>query len=230
MPFSHTEAKAMIPQIESVKKLGEFLNVRMLINYPSNTPFGNLNLVQMEVVGRVDYINSQLTRLYQEYRTYIPELNGFVDLDILWFRLRIEEIMYWIRKTADNLIALSWVLGEYLKTGGFPKKIAVDCIGGLLDRLKKDGQPSHIEFFRPHAVILKLINDISNTYKHHFVNHDNVNVLGVEGPTVYWTSMDRNDSQNCPRFQGVTLSEPVAGISRLLGVVFSAHRLWLSQT
>jgi hypothetical protein len=217
-----------IPQIESIKNVQEPLHVKMLLPYPSQTPFGNFQRAQVELIYRIDYLNMHLQRLYEEYQTSTQGMNGFVPQEVLWFRFRIEEIVYGIRKTTDTLIALSCLLGENLQTGHFPLRLAIDCIGKMLRKLRSTGQPAHIELFRPHELTLKLINDVSNTYKHHFVNYETLTVIGQLEPTVYWLSMPKNDSRHSPSLTGILLSEFVVAFTRMLKEVRLAHEHWLS--
>ncbi len=214
----------------------------MFLTYPSDTPFGNLNLAAYELIVRVDFINVRLQELYEKWEKFeeahkggFPDQrghpfvrqDGILPHDVPWLRLRIEEIVYWIRKTTDTLIALSWMLGEHLQTGSFPCRLDADSIHAVLGRLECSSQPVHIELFWPHRPTLSPINDVSNTYKHHFVNHETVGVYGELGPTAYWISMRMNDSRSPAQFKGILLSDIVAGFGRLLTDVRAAHQQWL---
>jgi hypothetical protein len=236
----------MIPQIDNLKTPEEPLNARRMLPCPTDTPFGNLNRAEMELIARVDFINVRLRELYQAWEKFdedrkagFPDkrdpgfyrrMNGVVPHEALWYRLRIEEIVYWIRKTTDTLVALSWILGDRRSTGRFPTCIMVDSIGKVLSKLRASGQGPHIELFRPHESTLRMINDISNTYKHHFVNYDTNLIFGELGPTAYWISMEQNDAQKSVQFNGVLVCDLVARFGRLWADVRAAHRDWLGDS
>ena len=110
----------MIPQLDNVKSAGEHLNASMILPYPADTPFGNLQLAHLELIGRIDYVNKKLAALYQDYALLMPRQRGLVPPAVLEFRLRTEEIVYWIRKTIDTLIAMTCMVGEHGESGRYP--------------------------------------------------------------------------------------------------------------
>lgn len=128
----------MIPQIEIGKKPQEVFHVDMMVAYPEETPFGNLNLAEMEILTRIDYLNQSLQNLYKDWHLLVPNLNGFVTNDVLWIRYKIEDIIYSMRKILDGLISISYILAEFILSGSFPKKISIDSIGKLLRKLEDD--------------------------------------------------------------------------------------------
>jgi hypothetical protein len=68
----------MIPQIDIGKKPQEIFNVSIMVGYPDDTPFGNLNLAEMEILTRIDYLNQCLKSLYDDWHLLIPNLKDFV--------------------------------------------------------------------------------------------------------------------------------------------------------
>jgi len=214
------------PQLWNVKAADELLNVSMLLPYPDDTPFGNLQRAQVEFISRIDYINSRLVCLYQTYARG-AHVQGFVPQKIQWLRLEIEEVVYWLRKSVDTLICLTSVLASHRAHGDYPKRIPVDCIGAALDRLTRARIPLAVEVFRGHRDALWILNAISNTYKHHFVNYETVSIIGADGPVAFYVTMERNDTQNEPELKGVRVSELVESCSGIFKDVRERHHDWL---
>ncbi len=217
-----------VPQIFNVKTPEEQLNARMLLSYPADTPFGNLNLAQLELIGRIDYLNTRIAELYATYARYATNIEGTVPLQAQWLRLEIEEIVYWLRKSTDSLICITSILAEFRGKGAYPVRIPVDCIGAALNRLKISPVPQTVAVFQPHANTLLAINAISNTYKHHFINFETVNVLGPAGPTAFYISMERNDAKNPATFYGILVSDLVGACNKMYRDVRGKHAEWLT--
>ncbi len=159
----------------------------MPLGYPADTPFGNLNLAEVELFYRIDYLNLRIESLYKDWQAHVLDLKGFVPPEVLWLRYQTEDIIYSLRKLTDTLIQMSYILGENDARGKFPKRIAVDCIGELLRKLKGSEQDvcAYLACYRTHIPFLILVNDISNTYKHHFVNAETVNIVPSAEPSAF---------------------------------------------
>src|SRR5665648_374834 len=107
----------MIPQIDIGKKPQEVFNVSIMVSYPDDTPFGNLNLAEMEILTRIDYLNQCLKSLYEDWHLLIPNLKGFVPPEAMWIRYKVEDIIYSMRKILDGLISISYILGVFILSG-----------------------------------------------------------------------------------------------------------------
>ena len=221
-------AQTTAPQIDTVKGPADPLMADMLLPYPSNTPFGNLALAEEDLLIRIDYTNSRLQRLYARYDSWTRNRGGLVPPEVLWLRLEIEEIVYWVRRAADTLIVMSCVIGGKRQTGSYARTIELDSIGRLLGRLAQPGpHPPHVTLFSKHEGFLRLLNDVSNACKHHFINHETVSIIGAEGPTAYYFPTDPKDGTGAPNLAGVRVSELVSSFRGLYAGVRKAHRDWL---
>ncbi len=219
-----------IPQLYSVKRPNERLNAVMFLPYPSDTPFGNMLLADVELLARIDYINVKLNDLYCRWELLVPRLHDEIPPEVIWLRLEVEEVIYWLQKSIDTLISATSILVSHRLTGVFPERIGVDDIGSLLNHFRTQPSSELSTLFRPYQNALELINAIANTYKHHFANHELVKIVGKAGPTAYYIHMLKNDSRNPAKFSGVLLKEIVKSCSEVIKAVREQHRCWLMPT
>lgn len=221
----------MVPHINIGKRPRDPWHASMFLGYPSDTPFGNLALAEMEMFIRIDYINDCLEALYRDWCALVPGLKGFVPPEVPWLRFRTEELVSSVRRVCDALISTSHILGERVTTGSYPTRLRIDCIGHLLRRFRQrpENQPSYLVAFSPHVPVLSLMNEMSNTFKHHFVNFETVNVVGSREPSAFYLTMDRNDTDNNPAFKGVPLSLFISDIDRLITDVREDHERLLAE-
>jgi hypothetical protein len=119
------------PRIDNGKHPLEPLNIMTVGWLPSDTPYGNLLLKGMNIVRRIDRVNLEVERVFG---TYVhPSKQDINDprQDILEHQFYQEEVVYWLRKTADELISLAYVIDEWKRTGSWPRAVQVDSIAGL---------------------------------------------------------------------------------------------------
>ncbi|MGH8750793.1 MAG: hypothetical protein ACREUV_03685 [Burkholderiales bacterium] len=188
-----------VPQIQIKKSSGRFFNIVDFPALPAHTPFGNLHLKYSLIAERLDYVNSLIQDTFEAYektmRQHSHALAGVCD-----HRLLAEQIIYWLRKTADELIALVWVLSERESKGTYPTRVNPDSIGRVINA--KDIPPA----IKPHLDFLGLLNEISNAYKHSFINSD-ISLIGEYEPVVNALALKQNDLANPADFHSVSLRE-----------------------
>ena len=111
-----------------------------------------------------------------------------------------EEIVYWLRKSADDLIAMLHVLEVRETVGVYPTRVEVDSIGGLLARSDiPNFLASHLEF-------LNVLNEISNAAKHSFINSD-ITLFGRDEPCFFALTLKRNNLSNESKFYSVAVRD-----------------------
>lgn len=104
-----------IPQIDIGKRPEEFLNKSLIPPLPSQTPYGNLLLKMSQIIGRLDRVNVEISRVFE---TYVHPSQSFSpSTDICEHQRYAEQAIYWLRKSADELIALAFVLERRNATG-----------------------------------------------------------------------------------------------------------------
>src|SRR2546430_11830901 len=170
-----------VPQIRTGKRVGEHLHVAHLLPLPADTPFGNLAGKYIDIVVRLDHVNVLVARVFSSYESAKAQNDG----RIREHALLAEELVYRPRKTADELIALIHVLAIRQSTGAYPTRVETDCIGRLL------GDKNPPAWVVPHLEFLRLLNDISNAYKHSFVNSE-LMLVGRDEPGVY--ALERHEA------------------------------------
>jgi hypothetical protein len=182
-----------IPQIDTRRKPQQRLNSsQLLINLPSDTPFGNLMLKHMKIIDRMDRVNSSIEVVFSSYSS--ARIDDEKE-DLMRHQFIIEEVVYWLRKTADELIGMQYVLYVQKQKGTFPKRVEIDCI----DSLNNSNQENFKQLFINHISLLGMLNEVSNAYKHSFLNSD-ISLVGNLEPYVFALSLKRNNLEKQPVF------------------------------
>jgi hypothetical protein len=198
-----------IPQIEVPQGNASHANKDFMFLLPSSPKFGNHNLRFMDFAARYNYLNKLLRDVYIEHGIgkNIRENEKYYSFDVNHFTYKnnIETIIYWLRKTSDELISLIYWIYFFKTNKAEPQKINIDCIGKLLN---DKGEIKRI--LNNHIDFLTKLNDISNSYKHSFINRETNHLIGVEEPTVVGLQIKNNDATNSPIFHNYYLKEIVA--------------------
>ena len=177
-----------------------------MVALPSNTPFGNLLVAKMAIEPRIDYINLKLASIYKPFPiivhggiipTLLPQL---IDIPV-------EEVVYLIRVTTDNLICLWSVLSDFSKSGKYESKIRSDSIWKLCEDIKRNGA-TH-DFYAFLDWLLKF-NDVTNAYKHSFAQLQ-LQMVSHREPMVRALCWKQNDTCNPQDFKHFNLTELVTG-------------------
>jgi hypothetical protein len=186
-----------IPQVDNHSE-GPFLSIKQMVPLPAITPWGNLQLKSMKIVQRIEHINVRIKQAYDSYQRI--RSNQIMAYDVSLFEA--EEIIYWIRKTVDEMIQLIFVLEEFKRNGEWPTKIDIDCIGTLLENPNSDVY----RIFEGHYAKLKQLNEVGNAYKHSFVGTD-ITLLGRDELCVFSLSVGRNNLSQKTRFNSIRLAD-----------------------
>lgn len=188
-----------IPQINSGKSPEQHFNIALhMLVLPADTPFGNMAAKYSDIVRRLDHVNLLIREIFHSYVRAKSDDDGTITHHLLLG----EELVYWIRKTADELIALVHILSERQRTGAYPERINPDGIGSLL---ALENIPLWVQ---PHCDFLHLLNEISNAYKHSFINSDAM-LVGRDEPGVYALALKRNDLEKATTLHGIRVAELV---------------------
>lgn len=116
------------PQIDNILRSNQYIHAKDLFCNHSYSQHGNLTLKNIDIIYRIDYINKKVISIYESYSNSI-NLNelpfcskafgkglatlGEESRDHLYL---IQEIVYWLRVTADELISwcyINYYLDEY---------------------------------------------------------------------------------------------------------------------
>lgn len=215
---------ASVPQIDNGKQPLTLINIVHMPKLPSDTPYGNLLLKGMNIVRRLDRVNLEVARVYSSYVHPRSEQTFNPLQDILEHQFYAEQVVYWLRKTADELISLAYVVSEWKNSGKWPDAIKIDSIAGL-----KHTPPKQVrELFAPFESYLFTLNEVANAFKHSFINTD-MTVVGAEYPVVFALALDRNNLSNKPQFYSVSFTDIVQTFSRLYRPTMQTIEAWAAE-
>lgn len=205
-----------IPLLRIGKLPSEMLQAVHLIPLPANSPFGNLALKYLKVFQRLAHANQTTLRVYEQHKALRADPASPYISSHLFHQ---EEIIYWLRQATDELISLAFVLDEWQSEGACPESVSIDCIGAFLSSMKTVKYAESLNF-------LNTLNDVSNAYKHSFINSQ-VSRIGADEPVVYALGLKRNKLSNEPAFYQVTLASLIEGFNVFFSTI--THELRACQ-
>lgn len=208
-----------IPKIDIQKKNEWATHKENIIREFPDTQYSNFTLKWMEIVQRVDNINDLIHNLFQDFIILNVEVDPDPIVDSakktsIFYKQKFltEQIFYWIRKTVDEIISLIYVL-KYLQENNdeYPNKIRIDCIGAFINSTAfvDDIKTTHLD-------ILTIINDISNTYKHSFLNSEIHAYFGEKDPLVFAYGVKSNKLDNDVIFTQYRIEDIINSLNKLL--------------
>jgi hypothetical protein len=128
--------------MEALKTYKTIFNVKDFISLTPNTPYGNLNLTYMQIVIRIEVLNESIIELYKDFYHRMEKAkanHGSLSLDDgMKHKFQIEQVIYWLRKTADELISILSVLHHYKIMSNYPEKVPVPSIGKFLNLITRE--------------------------------------------------------------------------------------------
>lgn len=185
-----------VPQINVGKTPEQHLNIIHLLPLPADTPFGNMALKHTMLIQRFDHINLLIREIFATYESAKNLDNGRITRHLLL----AEELVYWLRKTADELIGLLYMLSTRETTGTYPTKLPALPIASV-----KKTTPA---WAVPHVEFLTLLGELSNAYKHSFFLSD-LSMIGRDEPVLYTLAHGWNDLTKPPTFHNVRVRDVV---------------------
>jgi hypothetical protein len=208
-----------IPQLRNVRVPAHGLPmVSLPFALAPNTPFGNMARNHIEIHYRLARVNR---RIEEAYEMFARDRASIVPGDCMFHVHAVEEIVYWLRKTADELIGIIQILCTRMETGAYQSKVDPDSIGDLLKA--KDSLAGVI--LKEHISFLELLNNASNAYKHSLINSQ-WGRYGRDEPCVLALGLKYNDLlKNRPQPIGITLRLMVEQFDAFLGYCEE----WLSK-
>lgn len=212
-----------IPQIDNSKTPLQPLNIVHFIYLPTDTPYGNLTLKTMKIVRRIDWMNIEICRVYSTYVHPANEDASDLLQDITEHQHYAEQVIYWMRKTADEIISLAYVLDERKRSNNWPQSIKIDCIGYLSGKQPRSENLTLL--FNPHLPFLRNLNSIANAYKHSFINSD-MNLVGAQYPVIYALHLKDNKLTSDEGFYSLDFRQVVNDFSDFYKHSMATIRQW----
>ena len=204
--------------IENGKKPNEPYPATLGFWLPSNSPYGNLQLKHMKIIQRLDEANRRISDSLQFWN--YCQTSGMIPTEVYARHIfSNEEAVYMLRRAADELVSLIWLLSRFERDKVYPKKIEIDCLGKVI----KNKQNYH-EAFTEHIEIMIVLNDISNAFKHSFINSDHT-LLGAEEPRVHALGLKDNKLNSEPVFYDYSLLELI----KKYNAFYNSCIKWLSS-
>jgi hypothetical protein len=206
--------------LEGLKKFNEYIVIG--IDLPIEGHFGNFNLTYVEMCIRLDHVNTQILSLFRDFYSFKKVVDGgyYGDPDniTIKLKLRTEEVVYWLRKTADQIISLLYILGYKEKNGVIPERILIDSIGTFIG-----GQKGVIENYdadiNKHKKVLEIIQRVSNAYKHTFLNSDILSLVSEDYPLILALHQHNNIKSNQIDFHAHPLNDVLIEYDEFLETV-----------
>jgi hypothetical protein len=190
--------------IENGKAPDDPYNARLGFWLPPDTPYGNFQLKYMKIIWRLDEANRNIIdswKFWQECTTEDMLPTGALERHIF----SNEETVYMLRRAGDELVAMIWLLEKYESEQKFPSKIKIDCFGAVVDQAESARNP----VFSCHVELMEKLNDISNAFKHSFINSDQT-LMGFSEPRIHALGLSFNKLSSDPVFYDVELDELVS--------------------
>lgn len=197
----------------------EPLNVSLLLPLPANTPYGNFQLKWMDMISRLNEANRQIIISYENWcaaRTGSIE-DSMKDV-FNKHRFSTEYAVSGMRRVADELVTLVWCMHQLRDGGEIPSRVRIDTIG-LIFKHNYHGPDG---LFERHLNFIKLLNDLSNTFKHSFIQSDLARI-GENEPLVLALNLERADLENESQFYAIKLSAFISDYN----CFFNDCREWL---
>ncbi|HEY4081179.1 MAG TPA: hypothetical protein VGM81_10800 [Burkholderiaceae bacterium] len=177
---------------------------------PTETDLGNLAVKHLRLMELLAHVNVRLCQL-EEVRSGNNGPSDFTTPSVARVDLMQEEIVYWLRRAADEVIGLDSVVNAWSKSGRWPNSVNPDCIGQLL------GNEAALAPFADSREFLRCLNDISNAHKHSFFAAQ-VRPFGARQGLVLAIGLKRNDLDNELETLSTDLGELVEGFNRFFKV------------
>lgn len=166
-----------------------------MVLLPSDTPYGNLNKKSYQLVQRLIHVNRRLDETEITWKAFLTQHEPGLAYPGAQHRFSADEVVVHLRRAADELIGLLWLLGIRARGGDWPNQIRVDSIGTARER---NGTWS-LPILERHESLLQTLNELANAHKHSFVDSE-FQVVGALEPCVVALSLKNNrlDSDATP--------------------------------
>ncbi len=202
-----------IPLISNVTSERGMLNAGELFWLPPDTPWGNLQGRLFDIVLRVDYVNNLIERTYGSFPhgyagKIVPSL---VLREHVW---HAEEVIYWLRRTADDILMLVGYLEQSIQNSNLSESLPYDSIGTWLGCYADPASPDQLSRHREYC---RMLANTSNAFKHSFLQSEATSNLGTYEPYVFVMYKHRNEFGKGIESSGEPLCGYVNGFSAFFG-------------
>lgn len=204
-----------------------------VLEFPDSKHWGNLSNKMYFIFKRLDYLNNLLESIDDKIKTYQFNFNNRNGLNskvntVAPF-IEIIHVMSDLRMIIDELISLLYIIEKREITGDYPLIIDVDSIGTFLKKTEML-EYVYLDFFKEYKDFLKIVNDITDTYKHSFINDHILFFSQLDKPTVFAikAATEKNHNKfdlNENRLIKVYLEDIVKDFNKM----FTSYRVYLRK-
>ncbi|TFD63729.1 hypothetical protein [Cryobacterium sp. Hb1] len=178
------------------KPFDQFINAAEGFWLPADTPFGNFQSKLFKIFERLGHANRRLEESAANWSVFVALDQPGGNNPGAAHKYATEEAVFMIRRAADELVSLVWILHERLARGTYPERVNVDSVGGAIN--------FDNSLFKQHLATLTLLNNVANAQKHSFVDSD-LHILGRDEPCVTALGLKSNSLNNVPVLYVVSL-------------------------
>ena len=199
-----------------------------LFEFPSSNIWGHLGNKFSLILERLLYLNEMLKSIYENVELYKTKKKNRENIDSkITIRPYIEiiHVINDLRMIIDDLISLEYIWESYLVQGEYPTKIKISSIGELLSYFEKPNY-SKLQLFEKHKDFLFKIKEVSNTYKHSFINSDILFYSHVDNVMVF---AGKNPYNNFNKDREL-LAYPLNEIINEFNVFFEDFKITVKQS
>lgn len=177
-----------------------------------------MSLKHSKIILRLDHVNRKLIHVYQDWEKVTSGSRASSSDSLMNHLLWMEEVIYFLRVTMDELISLCYLFYIFQKDKKYPSCIKVESIGQLIDVLKKPQEDTRAlgQIFIDFKDWLDTFNDVTNAYKHSFINSDH-NTIGKDEPCVPVLHVRYNNLENGEKFYNLSLAEVIGKFNEFYG-------------
>ncbi len=197
--------------------------------FSSSQYWGNLSSKVSFIFSRLDYLNDTLVSIFEKVEIYninFKKRNGLTSKKIkVAPYIEIIHLMSDLRMIIDELIVLLYIVEKRKVLGDYPSKLEIESIGDLLREWDKN-KFDDVKFFIDYKDFLKNVNDITNTYKHSFINDHIIFYRQLEKPTVYAI---KNPKKEFDILKNKLISIPLENIVSDFNNMFKEYRVLLKN-
>lgn len=196
--------------------------------------WGNLSCKVSFIFDRLDYLNDTLISICEKVEIYnvnFKKRNGSTSNKIkITPYIEIIHVMSDLRMITDELISLLYIVEKRKILGDYPTIIEIDSIGALLGKWRINDF-DNVKFFVEYKDFLKTINDITNTYKHSFINDHIMFYRQLDKPMVYAikNSSTNNNRNKFDKLTNKIFVVPLEDIVNDFNKMFKEYRTILKK-
>lgn len=139
-----------------------------------NEKWGHLDQKFLFILQRIDYLNDLSNSIFEqvsENRKKLLNREYIKGKDEVKPYIEIIHLVNDVRMLVDELISLLFISEYKTKNGSFPDKIKISSIGEFLEKCSNENN-TYLLFFKDYKEYIESINDLSNSYKHSFINSE----------------------------------------------------------